>query len=78
MSAKKDELAKDLLQIIRESQSPTKPTDINHPFGMDLINKDLLMQKLVIFISSRDTKIFDHAYARAKARYIDKNKGANQ
>lgn len=71
----KDELVKDLLKIIEDSKSPKTPADPNQIMGMDLINKDMLMQKLCIFINARDTRIFEHAFARAKARYIDKIKG---
>lgn len=51
----RDNLDKDLLQIIRDSQVDETTEGI-------VINQDLLMQKLVSFCVRRDHKVFDHAY----------------
>jgi hypothetical protein len=57
-----DNPAKDLQQIINDCRSPLTPQPIinteNHP--LSVIKEDLLMEKLVIYISNRDGKILEH------------------
>lgn len=55
--AERDDVAKELLQIIEDCK--------NHNFNID---EDLLMQKLCSFIVRRDSKLWNHAYNLGKKK----------
>lgn len=75
-----DTLVDDLMRIVRECEhqprsmadalqpaAHVKPGTIL-PAATIVFDEDLLMQKLVIYISARDSRVFDHAHSLGKSK----------
>lgn len=55
-----DDLAKDLLEIVNDSKEGVAIMANN------IINQEMLMMKLVSYVTRRDYKVYNHAYQLGK------------